>query len=189
MPKFLIAVIVVLVIGCRKGNLLSPAEEAQGFFPLAEGNTWVYESHFSWEPDTTLVREVTLGHQQIDTVSGLEYYNPISTFSYARFASSRPVWCTVPANDSRGIYAVFTPGTSPFYTALLRFIDYPVMVGKSWIVVEGNTTFDGGSYRLHKIFRNIRTILGIESVTVPAGMFPFCYHIADSVTYREDYIT
>ncbi len=169
-----------LIAGCKgdKGNPLSPQDEAQRYLPLANGNQWVYDHTSNYSgTDTTVPLTVKLDSPY--TQNGIQWYG-VNEFcdDDFRMANPLPLFYAAWARDGNKVLTIEERGPVLYNPEVV--LDFPLYVGKQWIIKSLDTTYItlvGSERVIEKVARKVNNV---ESVTVRAGNFAYCSHLHDS---------
>lgn len=177
--KIVAAGIIALIVGCRKENPVAVGADAQLYFPLAVGNTWVYDLTMkdASGQDTTISSTVTLGTSFIN--NGVRWYD-VNGFCIQRAAMSPlPTVCVEWARDKNRVLAQKT-GPGPPYRDEETVLDFPLYVGKEWTIRSMDTIYISGQETVHQVNRIKRQVVGIGPIRVSAGEFQNAFHVLDT---------
>lgn len=165
-------------VACDPGGPLTPAL-ATDFLPLAPGHEWVYEARTEGDVYTRSSLTVRLGDPV--RVGGVDWYAVNDACVGARAAEALPLWCVAWAHDGDKILSRWIGGIAVSPEEIM--LDLPVAPGKRWFTQRPiDTTYvTTGGDSLRVLYASRRTVLAPATVEVPAGTFPRCLAVADTV--------
>ncbi len=156
-----IAVLTTAFVSCDSDDMIGPEDLVYdlALFPHDLGDSWVYArtNNISSEIDTITVTIV--GVHEVDCAE-LDCAGSLQEWEFRSGLSA----------DTQWVYVTDTSINLCSYLSATTLM-FPLDIGRKWSlnILNDDTT----------------EVVGVETVTVPLGAVPFCYHVERAVTYLD----
>lgn len=158
------------------------------YLPMAVGNRWLYQQ------DEAVDLGVVEHNANLEKISGTTLVAGQEALlrHFAWLAPNRGMYFELSqAKTPTGLVSVLDPATSPGGLSQMLLLRLPLAAGDSYIARDytglvSTTESDGDGQPEHIDFRATVDVLGVESVTVPAGTFT-AMKVRTQTLYRVNY--
>ncbi len=164
-------ILVAIAIALAAGAL--SAFVASDYMPLTVGNYWVYEDSSIDGIDSSMTRipgTTVWDGSPAFLIENTEYFDMSIDTTFMFF-------------DAGSLFVVqYDPDEGDFFMMLMLPASFNV--GSSWEVVSIDTTWTEGEYEYIYRIQMTATLVGVENVVAPAGLFMDCPKISQSGFYQ-----